>query len=202
AISTVPVLYCGATSRDARVQRSEPKGVAEMLRRRGAVLVACCLVAGCSESAMVRSYPPGSKLYVNGELVGITRVFYTIDSSEFSTRDFAVRVDRTGYTSAEGVLRKQLCPGRVTGGVFTLGILFLFRRPTCFTSPQDFVLEPLPDQPASDGGTPHLPSVEERLDRIRKMRDQGIITPEEFEHYRREILKELSQGIPPPASAQ
>jgi hypothetical protein len=140
---------------------------------------------------MVRSYPPGSKLYVNGELVGITPVVYTIDSSEFSTRDFAVRVDRTGYTSAEGVLRKQLCPGRVTGGVFTLGILFLFRGPTCFTSPQDFVLEPLPDQPASDGGTPHLPSVEERLDRIRKMRDQGIITPEEFEHYRREILKEL-----------
>ena len=162
-----------------------------MLRQRGALLVACCLVVGCSESAMVRSYPPGSKLYVNGEFVGITPAVYTVDSSEFSKRDFAVRLDRTGYTSAEGVLRKQLCPGRVTGGVFTLGILFLFRGPTCFTSPQDFSLEPLPGQVVSDEGTIHQPTVEERLDRIRKMRDEGIITPEEFEHYRREILKGL-----------
>jgi len=162
-----------------------------MLRRRGALLVACCLVAGCSESAMVRSYPPGSKLYVNGAFVGVTPVVYTVDSSEFPDREFAVHLERTGYTSAEGVLRKQTCPGRVTGGVFTLGILFLFRGPTCFTSPQDFLLEPLPGQTESDGGTAHLPTVEERLERIRKMRDEGIITPEEFEHYRKEILKDL-----------
>ena len=163
-----------------------------MLHRRAAQLVVCCLVlAGCTESAMVRSYPPGSKLYVNGEFVGVTPVIYAVDSAEFSKRDFAVHLDRVGYTSADGVLRKQVCPGRVTGGVFTLGILFLFKHPTCFTSPQDFSLEPLPDQIVTDGGTPHQPTVEERLDRIRKMREQGIITNEEFEHYRREILKDL-----------
>lgn len=163
-----------------------------MLRRRVAWGVACALVlAGCSESTVVRSYPPGAKLYVNGVFVGVTPVNYTVDRSQFSSGDFSVRVDRPGYASAEGVLRKQVCPGRVTGGVFTLGILFLFKRPTCFVSPQDFSLEALADQPASDGGTPHQPTLEERLDRIRKMRDQGIITDEEFEHYRKEILKGL-----------
>lgn len=163
-----------------------------MLDRQTAVLVACCLVlAGCSESAMVRSYPPGSKLFVNGEFVGVTPVVYTADRSEFSQHDFTVRLDRIGYTSAEGVLRKQVCPGRVTGGVFTLGILFLFKRPTCFASPQDFALDPLAGQTETEGSPPHQPTVEERLDRIRKMRDHGIITEEEFEHYRTEILKDL-----------
>jgi len=43
------------------------EGVAHRLRHRRRVVegpcwFACCLVAGCSESAMVRSYPPGSKL--------------------------------------------------------------------------------------------------------------------------------------------
>ncbi len=164
-----------------------------MVHRRAARLIACCvLLAGCSESVMVRTYPPGSKLYVNGEFVGITPVVYTVGSSEFSKQDFSARVDRVGYASADGVLRKRTCPGRVTGGVFTLGILFIFKSPTCFASPQDFSLEPLPDQVgAESGAAPHQPTVEERLDRIRKMRDQGIITNEEFEHYRKEILKGL-----------
>jgi hypothetical protein len=163
-----------------------------MLRRTGTLLAACCVgFAGCGESVMVRSYPPGSKVYVNDEFVGVTPAVYTVDSSEFSKRDFAVRLDRTGYASTDGVLRKQTCPGRVTGGVFTLGILFLFKSPTCFASPQDFLLEPLPDQAVSEAGTLHQPTLEERLDRIRKMRDEGVITPEEYEHYRREILKGL-----------
>jgi len=155
-------------------------------------MVACCLVvARCSEAVMVRSYPPGSKLYVNGQFVGVTPAVYTVGRSDFSKGDFAVRLDRTGYTSTDGVLSKQICGGRVTGGVFTLGILFLFKNPTCFTSPQDFSLEPLPGQAVSDSGTPHQPTVEERLDRIQKMREQGIITNEEYEHYRTEILKGL-----------
>jgi membrane peptidoglycan carboxypeptidase len=33
--------------------------------------------------------------------------------------------------------------------------------------------------------------VEERLQRIQRMRDQGVITNEEYEQYRKEILKGL-----------
>jgi PEGA domain-containing protein len=159
---------------------------------RSVLLIACCLVwVGCSESTMVRSYPPAAKLYVNGQFVGLTPVAYTVDSAQFSKTDFSVRLDRTGYASVDGTLRKQTCPGRVTGGVFTLGILFIFKGPTCFSSPQDFSMEPLPGETATDAGAVHQPTIDERLDRIRKMRDQGIITNEEYEHYRKEILKDL-----------
>jgi hypothetical protein len=138
---------------------------------------------------MVRSYPPGSKVYVNGDFVGVTPVVYTVGGAKFTGREFPVRIERTGYAPADSVLRKQTCPGRVVGGVFTLGILFLFRNPTCFVSPQDFLLEALPN--TADAGGAHQPTVEERLDRIRRLRDQGVITNEEFEHYRSEIRKGL-----------
>jgi hypothetical protein len=151
----------------------------------------CIVLAGCTEWAMVRSYPPGSKVSVNGDFVGVTPVVYTVDGAKFTGREFPVRIERTGYAPADSVLRKQTCPGRVAGGVFTLGILFLFRNPTCFVSPQDFLLEALSNTADAGTGTAHQPTVEERLDRIRRMRDQGVITNEEFEHYRSEILKSL-----------
>jgi hypothetical protein len=160
--------------------------------RRAAAMLACCTaLAGCTESALVRSYPPGSKLYVNGDFVGVTPVVYSVADAKFTGREFPVRIERTGYAPADGVLRKQTCPGRVAGGVFTLGILFLFRSATCFVSPQDFLLEPLSTAADAGAGAAHQPTVEERLDRIRRMRDQGVITDEEFEHYRTEILKGL-----------
>jgi hypothetical protein len=62
----------------------------------------------------------------------------------------------------------------------------------CFASPQDFALAPLPAQTAgSDVPEGHKPTVAERLQRIQKRRDQGTITDEEYEHYRREILNDL-----------
>ncbi len=163
-----------------------------MLHQHAVLLSAVCLIlAGCSETAMVRSYPPGAKLFVDGQFVGITPVVYSVDRDEFAKRDFAVHLDRTGYVSTDGTLRKETCKGRVTGGVFTLGILFLFKGPTCFASPQDFSLDPTPEPVAAEAGAARPPTVEERLDRIRKMRDRGIITDQEYEQYRKEILKDL-----------
>ena len=155
-------------------------------------MLACCLVgAGCSESTMIRSYPMGSKVYVNGSFAGVTPLPYQVEPSKFSTEDFTVRLEHPGYSDAQGTLRKQSCPGRIVGGVFTLGILFIFKGPTCFSSPQDFWLEPVAGQAASDSGVPHQPTIDERLERIRRMRDDGTITNEEYEHYRKEILKDL-----------
>jgi hypothetical protein len=97
-----------------------------------------CIV-GCSESAMVRSYPPGAKLYVNDHFEGIAPIIYTTPHSQIG-KNFRVRLEREGYTTLEGTLRKQICGGRIAGGIFTLGIVLLVRGPTCFVSPQDFSL--------------------------------------------------------------
>lgn len=156
--------------------------------RRAGLIVLSVAMVGCAESTVIRSYPSGAKLYVNDQLKGITPVVLTVPRSEFADENFRVRLEHDGYATAEEKLQKRVCGGRIAGGVFTLGIVFLFKRPTCFASPQDFVLAPLPGH---DVPLAHQPTVDERLQRIQKMRDQGIITNEEYEHYRREILKDL-----------
>jgi hypothetical protein len=160
------------------------------------VATTCLCIVGCSESAMVRSYPPGAKLYVNDHFEGIAPIIYTTPHSQIG-QDFQVRLEREGYTTLESTLRKQICPGRIVGGIFTLGIVLIIRGPTCFVSPQDFSLDPIggggtsggPD--GTDAGGGRQPSIEDRLRRIERMRDQGTINQQEFEQYRKEILKGL-----------
>ncbi len=151
------------------------------------VVLLCCALAGCAESTVIRSYPPGAKLFVNGEYQGVTPRVFTVPREKFASQTFTARIERDGYAPQEEELRKRTCPGRVVGGVFSLGISFIFKRPTCFDSHEDFSLEPLPAQAEAA----HQPTVEERLQRIERMRDQGTITNEEYEHYRTEILKGL-----------
>jgi hypothetical protein len=158
--------------------------------------MSCLFIVGCSESALVRSYPPGAKLYVNDRFVGIAPIVYTAPHSQIGN-EFRVRLEREGYERLDGTLRKQICGGRIAGGIFTLGIVLMVRGPTCFVSPQDFSLEPI--RGAGSGGADSTgeqngarqPSVEERLRRIERMRDQGTINQQEFEQARKEILKGL-----------
>src|SRR5215831_11442649 len=101
------------------------------------LLTLAAVLAGCAESTMVRSYPSGSTVYLNGEMKGITPIVLSVPRSQFDTETFRVRIEREGYNSEERTLTTQRCTGRVVGGVFTLGILLLFKPPTCFVSPQD-----------------------------------------------------------------
>ena len=144
-------------------------------------------LAGCAESTLIRSYPPGAKLYVNEQYEGVTPFLLIVPQSQFADHAFRVRLERDGYAPVDQTLLTRTCPGRVVGGIFSLGISFIFKRPTCFDSHQDVTMVPLPGQPIAA----HQPTIDERLHRIERMRDQGTITNEEYEHYRAEILKGL-----------
>jgi hypothetical protein len=100
-----------------------------------------------------------------------------------------VRVEHPGYESAEGVIKKETCPGRVVGTVFTLGILRLFRDTTCFSAMQDFALKELPGERGPDASNP-APSVETRLQRLDRLHEQGVISDEELRRHREAILQE------------
>jgi hypothetical protein len=152
------------------------------------VLSLAFVSSGCSESALIRSYPPGAKLYVNDQFIGLTPTVYSTKHSNIGDVH-RVHFVRDGYEASEGNLRTRICPGRIVGGVFTLGIVLLIRGPTCFVSPQDFPLEPLPRGAAAGSSTD--PTVEERLQRIERMRNDGRINQQEYEEYRKQILKEL-----------
>lgn len=148
---------------------------------------------GCSETTLIRSYPPASKLSVNGKFIGLTPTRFTIPRSEFAG-EFEVHVAHEGYTPIDGTLKKRVCPGRVVGGIFTLGVSLLFRGPRCFADVQDFNLAELPGRAATRPAVPGSggqPTVEGRLQRLQQMRDDGTINQQEYEDYRQRILRDL-----------
>ncbi len=140
---------------------------------------------------MIRSYPPGARLYVNDKLIGIAPIEYQMPHSEIGD-ERRVRLERDGYEQLNGKLRTQICGGRIAGGIFTLGLVLLIRGPTCLVSPQDFSLQPVLRRAgdSAQGGS-SSPSVEDRLERLERMRERGQVNQQEFEQYRREILKGL-----------
>jgi hypothetical protein len=154
-----------------------------------ALLATCIAIAGCAESTLVRSYPPGARAYLNGQPKGITPIVLTVPRPQFDKETFQVRVEHEGYQSEERTLTTQRCAGRVVGGVFTFGILLLFKPPTCFASPQDFALNAVPGAAPHAEATPvHEATVAERLQRLQELRDRGVITPNEYDHSRQQIL--------------
>jgi hypothetical protein len=130
-----------------------------MKHSRGIGMVALLtIIAGCGESVMIKSYPVGARISVDGTFVGATPAAFVTSREQFDAKNFVAVAEHPGYQRTEYTLQKTTCAGRVVGGVFTLGILFLFKRPTCFQSPQYIDMPPLPAAPGS--AAPRVPPSE------------------------------------------
>lgn len=114
------------------------------------VMIALLACSACSEHALVRSEPPGAQFCLDGRPIGSTPVEITVPRSEF-TGPLAYRVEHAGYETREGTLSKRVAPGRIVGGYFSLGISFIFKRPTALRDRYDFVLTPEMPEPATGG---------------------------------------------------
>ncbi len=157
-------------------------------------LLACLMsVSACSESVAIRTQPPGASVYVDGKLVGIAPVVYTVPRAQFGEHPNLCRVEMEGYAPTEDKLRTQFAGGRLAGAIFTLGIVYLFKSPYTFRSPQDFMLSKYVTAPGQGGQGSTGTSVD-RLERLQKLRDQGTITQQEFEQYKSEILRQTAPG--------
>ena len=152
-----------------------------------ALIAPLALVAGCAESTLIRSYPMGARISVNGNFIGTSPVVFSVPRNQFSAQEFTVTAEHPGYEPGTSTLQKRTCPGRIVGGVFSLGISLIFKRPTCFDDPQNVSLVALPAAPAGAA----KPTVNERLEQLETLRREGRITPAEYERLRREILGDL-----------
>jgi hypothetical protein len=108
---------------------------------RRAVAVLLLAVTGCAESTLIQSRPPGATVWINDSLVGKTPVVYSVSRETFSRRQH-YRLELAGYETSEGELSRRVKAGRVVGGYFSLGISFIFKRPTGFRDRYDFALVP------------------------------------------------------------
>ena len=148
-----------------------------------ALLVAAILIAGCSETVSVRSGPSGAVVYLDGKPIGTTPLDYSLPRSEVG-EPHRVRVEKTGYAPVESDLRTRWAKGRVTGAVFTLGLLALI-RPMRSVDPVFAELEPLhraqEDQDRRVG---------EALRNLRELHRSGRISDDELRQRQEELLRE------------
>lgn len=87
------------------------------------ILLVGIAAAGCTETVVFRSMPPGARVFVDDSDIGST-------PAEFSTRDVVPRTYRLeieGYAPQTGNLTPRVGGGRVVGAVFTLGLVAIIR---------------------------------------------------------------------------
>ena len=138
------------------------------------------LVAGCAESALIRSSPEGADVYVNNQLIGTTPVTFTVPRSELAD-SYELKIEKDGYEPYVGTMPTRIAGGRATAAVFTLGIVYAFKSPRYIAAPH---------------AVPLRPSLEAEVDRrlgkelreLNRRLAEREITQEQFEQQRKQLL--------------
>jgi hypothetical protein len=83
-------------------------------------LVPAVLAAACSSSTVLRTNPPGAKVYLDGEYAGTTP--YTMSDTKIVGSTTNVRLEHPGYQSVVAAIRRneEFSVGACIGGVFLL----------------------------------------------------------------------------------
>jgi hypothetical protein len=150
-------------------------------------LLISLVAAGCTQSTLFRSDPPGARISVNGQFVGITPAHYEMAEWDVP-RVIHYRVERGAYLPQEGELRAQFSVGRLVGAIFTVGLLYAARGPYVYKEAYDFALAPVGD--SRDVEKEPL-RIDERLRRLQDLFNQGLISEQEYQQQRAAILHGL-----------
>jgi hypothetical protein len=166
----------------------------------GVLGAACGALIGCEHATMIHSVPSGASVYYQGRVIGITPTRFGVARSD-NADTFPLTLEREGYRTEEVTISKQVAPARIVGGIFSLGILWLFKSPSTLPDPVNVTLYPVevaahpapsaavaPPQsnPSSDDA-----SVDARLRKVQGLFDRGVITEQEYRRYRAAILDDL-----------
>jgi hypothetical protein len=138
------------------------------------VAVLLALTISCAHRTRIESVPSGASVYIANAYVGTTPLLYSTPATEL--RDgVPIRVERAGNAPAEGTLKTSIHVKRIVGGVFTLGLVPLFKWPRTYDTVHRFSLRPL--------------SKEEALADLDARRTSQRLTEDEYRALRLEILK-------------
>jgi PEGA domain len=148
--------------------------------RVGAAMLVLAL-GGCTEYASIRSGPSGGIVTINGRPVGKTPLEYGVPRGSLD-EPHKVTIELAGYEPALTTLRTRLAKGRVTGAVFTLGVLAMFRS-MYYIEPVFAQLRPIESPVASDDR-----ALGEALRNLRELHRSGKISDEELRRRQDELL--------------
>lgn len=169
------------------------------IRLLAASMACSVLLAGCVSSTMIETIPNGASLYLNGESVGKTPYLHRDTKIVGSSTD--VRIEMEGYKSFRTTLQRneEADAGAIVAGVFTL-IPFLWTmkyKPTHTYELTPLYFEPKTNQapsqmsPAITQPQGAMKSTAERLEELKKLYDEQLITKEDYEKQKQKILETL-----------
>src|SRR5262245_43270347 len=73
-----------------------------------AIISCLILLSGCAGHAKFQSDPPGAKVFLEEQFVGVTPLEYAVPQSE-AQKDFTYRIENDEYYPASGTLRREPC---------------------------------------------------------------------------------------------
>ena len=169
------------------------------IRLLAAAMACSVLLAGCVSSTMIETIPNGASLYLNGESVGKTPYLHRDTKIVGSSTD--VRIEMEGYKSFRTTLQRneEADAGAIVAGVFTL-IPFLWTMK--YKPAHTYELTPLYFEPKTHQIPSHISpqspqqqgivkSKAERLEELKKLYDEQLITKEDYEKQKQKILEDI-----------
>jgi hypothetical protein len=146
------------------------------------------LFSSCSSTTVLQSMPTGARVYVDGQAVGTTP--YRHSDTKIVGSTTSVRMEQEGFETVNTSFSRdeQADVGAIVGGVFLL-VPFLWTMK--YNPVHSYELKPLgaTQQP----GPVVAPSGKSRAERLRenkKLLDEKVLTPQEYEKEKQRILAE------------
>ncbi|SDL95416.1 PEGA domain-containing protein [Catalinimonas alkaloidigena] len=148
------------------------------------------LLSSCSSATLIQSSPSGAHVYLNDQYVGTTP--YQHEDTKVSGTRTPLRLELEGYEPLQTwlVRNEEADAGAIIGGIFfmfpfiwTLGYL-----PEHTYELQPLLQEPLPQEPMPAVGNDASQTMEEKLRALKKLREEDLITEEEYEAARKKAL--------------
>lgn len=169
---------------------TKPKGF--LTRLIASLLGLSIFLTSCSSTTVIQSSPSPARLYLNGEPVGETP--YTHTDTRIVGSTTTVRLEKEGYETLHTFFSRdeEADVGAIVGGIFLLfPFLWLMKyKPSHF-----YELTPLREaleqpQPVGEKQATEAKSKAERLRELRQLLDADLITKEEYQKHRAEILRD------------
>lgn len=160
-------------------------------------LAALVLFASCESVTLIQSDPSGAGLYVNGAYRGVTPYSYADEKIIHTDTYFTLR--KEGYEDLNFVLSRneEIETGPFYGGFLTMGFLWLWVLG--YEDTHSYVLTPATPSGTTDPTAPNASQpkdVHEQVEakaaalrELKKLYDEGILSPEEYEQEKAKILE-------------
>jgi transglutaminase-like putative cysteine protease len=150
------------------------------------LLASLIFLSSCVSSTVINSEPPGAKIYINDEFRGTTP--YTYRDTKITGMTNFVRLEKEGYEPFITVFSRteEADVGAIVAGVFLwIPFLWIMKYHPYRT------YELFPAAQWAEDYAPVLkltPYKTELLRELKRLADEGILTPEEYEREKQKVL--------------